>query len=400
MAKSVIVVSSLVDGTIREYQKDVTFYLFKTIEELDAYTTRTPIRAETLFFTQDTIPLVNTSLDYLVTLLSRVFLRVDRVIYITTPDADEIHSVKFLIKDQGYTNWDIIQGALTREYVTSVINGSARDDFTNIKRKAVYRIPRDTYIRERSRQSELMESERYKDDDEAIQEMPDEKLPVVIPRESNSTCTCYDIVGCDIDERTVFSFIIAQYLATHGKTLIVERDWEYHRLGEYVTKSSVDCDIYYIDDLMENPLAVIDKIKLSQKKLVVLLCRRKFEYNYSFIFNLLYNKLIDSISYAIREDVFGEEPTESKYTVVFPNTVPGVLEMCKKINMNFLRYTKFVAVHMDTLREVRLPTRESIAAIIEDVLNSHDIRQVDMLAVSSLVMGVDSTYDLRSVLWN
>ncbi|MCM1440926.1 MAG: hypothetical protein NC131_17255 [Roseburia sp.] len=400
MAKSIVVVSGYVDTTIRETQKDVNFFLFKTLEELDQFIEKTPIRGDTLFFSRDTIPLVNTSLNYLVTIMEKVFFRVDHVVYITEPGSQEIESIKFLVKSKEYDNWEIIQGALTREYVTGVVNGSARTDFSSTKRKAVYRIPKDAYIRNKTRNSKLLEEERYKDDDEQIQEMPDEKPPVYIPPEREQTCVAYDIVGNDIDERTLFVFIMAQYLATHGKTLLLERDCEYHKLGEYVTKSGVECGIFYVDDLFDNPQKTLEDIRRSKNKLVVCLCRRRIKYNYSFVFNILYNNLINTFAYMIRESGFGEEPTESKYTVVFPNTMCGTLSMCGKINMNFIPHTKFVAVHTDTLREVRLPTRESISAIIEDVLNEQKIQPVELIAITSLVMGQESNYDLRSVLWN
>lgn len=399
MAKTIVVISGYIDNTIREYQKDVTFYLFKTLEELDTYIARTPIRADTLFFSKDVIPLVNTSLNYLVAMLDKVFFKVDNIVYITEPGSTEIESIKFLVKNKGFDNWEIVQGALTREYITSVINGSARNDFSGTRRKVVYRVPKSLYIKEHTRNSELLESERYKDDDEAIQEMPDEKLPVYIPPEQEQTCTCYDIVGEDGMERTLFVYIMGQYLATHGKTLLLERDWKYHRLGEFVTKSGVECEVQYVEDLYANPAGVIDTIRSTSHKLIVVLARRKFEYNYSFIFNLLYNNLIDNLTYAVREDSYGEEPTESKYTVVFPNTMCGVLNMCENVNMNFIPYTKFVAIHMCTLNEMRLPTRESILPVIQDVLNNTEIQDVELLAISSLVMGVDSVYDLRSVLW-
>lgn len=399
MTKAVVVVSSYVDSTIREYQRDVTFYIFKTLEELDAYIETTPIRAQTLFFSRDAIPLVNTSLSYLVSLLGRVFFKVDKVVYVTEPGSEEIGSIKFLVNSRDFENWEIIQGALTREYMTGVVTGTARNDFTSTKRKAVYRIPKDEYIRSKSRHSDLLEEERYKDDDESIQEMPDEKLPVYVRPDKDLVCQCYDIVGRDIEERTLFVFIMAQYLATHGRTLLLERDWKYHRLGEYVTKSGVDCDIFYVDDLYANPQHVLDAIQHSPKKLVVMLNKHKTEYNYSFVFNLLYNNLYDCLMYAIREDAFGEEPTESPYTVVFPNTMCGILEMCNEVNLNFLKHTKFVAIHMHTMNELRIPTREAISAVIEDILNDTDLNPIELLSIGSLTMGVDSNYDLRSVLW-
>lgn len=399
MTKTVVVVSSYVDNTIKEMQRDVTFHILRTLEELDKYIETRPIRAQTLFISRDAIPLVNTSLSFLVSLLGVVFFKVDNVVYVTEPGSPEIESIKFLVTSRGFDNWEIIQGALTREYMTGVVTGTARNDLTSVRRKAVYRIPKDEYIRSKSRHSDLLEEERYKDDDESIQEMPDEKLPIFIPPDKDLVCQCYDIVGDDIEERTLFIYIMGQYLATHGKTLLLERDWKYHRLGEYVTKSGVDCGIFYVDDLFSEPQNVLDRIIHDPHKLIVVLNKRRLEYSYSFIFNLLYNNLYNYLAYVVREDSYGEEPTESPYTVVFPNTMCGILEMCDAVNMNFLKHTKFVAIHTHTLNELRVPTREAVSAVIEDVLNETDIRPVELLSIGSLTMGVDSDYDLRSVLW-
>ena len=157
MTKAIITISNYVDVSVQETQKDTKFFMFKSLEELDEYIQHAPIRANTLFFSKDAIPLANTSLNYLVSLLEKVFLRVDNVVYITETGSSEIDSVKFLIKDRGFDNWEIVQGALTREFVTGVINGNARDDFSNAKRKAVYRVPKSEYVRQQSRHSNLLE---------------------------------------------------------------------------------------------------------------------------------------------------------------------------------------------------------------------------------------------------
>ena len=132
MTKAIIVISSYVDVSVQEVQKDTQFFMFKTLEELDEYIQHAPIRARTMFFSKDAVPLANTSLNYLVSLLEKVFLRVDNVVYITETGSPEIESVKFLIKDRGFDNWEIVQGALTREFVTGVVNGSGRDDLSLI----------------------------------------------------------------------------------------------------------------------------------------------------------------------------------------------------------------------------------------------------------------------------
>ena len=52
MARTIIVVSALVDATIREGQADTTFILKHTMEELAEHIESTPVRADYLYFTQ------------------------------------------------------------------------------------------------------------------------------------------------------------------------------------------------------------------------------------------------------------------------------------------------------------------------------------------------------------
>lgn len=399
MAKSMVVVSSFIDATIKEQQKDVTFYLFKTLEELDAFVEKTPVRADTLFFTKDTIPLTNTSLNYLVSILNRVFFKVDKVVYITEPGSEEIKSIKFLVKTKEYNNWEIIQGALTREYVTGVVSGSSRADNSTSHRKAVYRVPKKEYIAEKSKQSSIMEEMHYADDDEQMEKMPDEPLPVYIPPETNQVCECYHVVGEDSLERTLYCFVIGQYLATHGKTLLLERDWEFHTLGDAVTKSDVPCEVFYIDELYADAGVTLQKIRESRSNLIVVLQRKRMEYNYSFVFNVLYNNLMTDLMYAVSEDCFGEEPTSSKYTVVFSNKMTDLLRTCQHVDMNTLPYIKFVGIHNANFSKLRLPTSESIRSIIEDIMGTKDIADVELLEITSLQLGESDKYDLRSALW-
>ena len=69
MARTIIVISALVDATIRDGQSDTTFILKRTMEELAEHIETTPIRADYLYFTQETIPRTNTTLNYLINML-------------------------------------------------------------------------------------------------------------------------------------------------------------------------------------------------------------------------------------------------------------------------------------------------------------------------------------------
>lgn len=110
MARTIIVVSALVDATIREGQTDTTFILKHTMEELAEHIESTPVRADYLYFTQETIPHTNTTLNYLVKMLENPFLKVDKVCYITEKGAKELPSIHYIVEEKGLTIGRLLRG--------------------------------------------------------------------------------------------------------------------------------------------------------------------------------------------------------------------------------------------------------------------------------------------------
>lgn len=396
MTKTIVVVSSLVDSTIREYQTDVNFVLFQTLEDLDTYIRTTPLRAESLFFTRDTIPYENTSLNYFANMLQNPFLAIDKVVYITERNSKELVSVKYIISVKDFTNWEIIEGYLTREYVNGIINGTLRTDTISARRKAVYRVPRSEYINSRLKSTDSLESS-YIDDEKYFQNIPDEVPPVDIPPERESYCQIIHVVGDDCDERTLFAYLIAQYMSFTGKTLIVERDIEYHLLSEYITKSHIDAYLLDIEDVLHNPLKAIENIKRSPNQLICIISKSRIRYSYAFIINILYNNLVNHISYLIREDTFEEVPNTSPYVVAIPTTLPGILQACERIDPVFAHYAHFVGVNLKSLPEIRINSSKAMETIISDILGVANVNAI-ILNASTLKIGGEGGYDLGSIL--
>ena len=91
MSRTIVVISELIDATIREGQPDTTFIIKHSMAELAEHIETTPIRADYLYFTQDVIPHTNTSLNFLTQMLENPFLKVDNYFVvsigrITLPD--------------------------------------------------------------------------------------------------------------------------------------------------------------------------------------------------------------------------------------------------------------------------------------------------------------------------
>ena len=399
MAITIIVVSSYVDSTIHEYQVDATFHLFRTLEELDNYIEMTPLRANELFFTKEVLPNVNTSLNYFTSMLENPFLRVDKVTYITDVNSKEIASVEYIIDAKKYDNWEIVEGHLTREYVAGIINGVLRTDVMNPKRKAVYRTPKEAYVRERLRSKDSLEEE-YVDDDHQLAGIPDVRFPEEVYAEKESICEIIKVVGNTCDERTVFAFLFAQYMSFSGKTLILESDKQYHTLTELATKASPDfMALVEVKDLIINPAETLQRISSSTAKLIVVGCIDSVDYTYSFILNLLYNNLISNVRYIISEMDFDECPSTEKYILTFPSNIIGILKMTERLDTSTLHNATLVGVDINQLPELVIDNTQVVNTILQDVLEVADIK-VRLINVQSLKIGGTSTYDLRSIIEN
>lgn len=397
MSKSVIVISSYVDSTIREYQVDVRFHLFKTLDELDQYVEQTPLRADELFVTKEVFPNVNTSLNYFMQLLENPFLKVDKITYITEVNSPEIASVNYIIDQKKYENWEIVEGHLTREYVSGIINGNLRNEVLNPKRKAVYRVPRETYLKERLKNRDSLEEE-YEDDEKQLRNIPDMELPDSSISDSSNVCEIYKIVGADNDERTMFAFLTAQYLSFSGKTMILERDVDYHRLTEFVTKAELpNVMLVEVAELLSNPIQVIEKIRASSAKLIVVGAIRRVSYKYNFVLSILYNNLMSDVRYLVQEMSFEEAPSTEKYIAVFPSTIIGILNMAENINLTTVHNARFVGMDLHQLPALLINSSKAVSTILEDILEVQNI-SVQLIAVNSLKIGGDSTYDLRSII--
>lgn len=396
MARTIIVVSALVDATIREGQADTTFILKHSLEELAEHIESTPVRADYLYFTQETIPHTNTTLNFLVKMLENPFLKVDKVCYITEKGARELPSIHYIVEEKGFDNWEIVEGYLTREYVTGVITGSMRTDSFNKKRKALYRVPRAAYLQDRIKNKSKLE-EQYEDDERALSGVPAVEVPEPTISEAEEIAPIIHVAGLESEERTALSFLLAQYLSLDGKTLIIDKDSEYHTLSEFVTKSGVSCKQITITEFLDDPNRALGIIRTCNEKLVCLTAVDRVSYSYAFLCNVLYNNLSTKISYFIREDDLDEVPLTLPYIVSVPSSIIGILKTCEQLDSNYAELMRFVGVNLQSLPETRILNGNTMAAILSDVLEA-DVAETVILNIRSLKIGGESGYDLRSII--
>jgi hypothetical protein len=388
-----VILSTMVDYTIAEEQRGVKFLIFNSLETLTQYIENTPIRANNLFITKEIMQRVNTSLTYLLSALQSPFFNVDNVVYITTQMSPELRSVRYIIDERKLSNWEIEDKAstLTREYVTGIITGLLRQDSNSVVRKAVYRVPRSEFVNNTLRSRNELQ-DRYVDDDADISgvlTVPTE--PQILsskPHEEQS----FLIIGLPTLERSIFTFITAQYLSLQGKTIVIEHDWRYHTLSDIVAKSKIDCLNIDVEDIFLNCKDVFKQIQFTEKRLICITTKRKTTISTMFIYSLLLYNLIDIIfAYVIEGDI-KDMPLFEKCICVVSLSAPDVLKLCENIRGSIPR---FVGVCRNDFQELQLLNSKSVSVLLSDLLNTK-IPDVQIVQCSSMFL--DGNTDLRSIL--
>lgn len=394
--KTIVIISKLVDATIKEYQPDTEFLIFQAPQDFGIYVESDPVRATTLFVTSDMLTNSNSTLTYLKQLVcDNEFVNIDRVLLLMEEDCPARKSAEFIITEENLTNWEIQTGSMTRAYVTEVINGTYRNESTHYKRRAVYRVPRTDYLKQRLRERDTLD-EPYADDDNDLAAIPDIDVPPEIVTESVKKLEKYYIIGDESDERTALAFLSAQYLAQTGKTLIVESDCEYHTLTEFVTKSGVDCKFIEVRDIYASINAALKAIRDSEQNLIVIGAIERTQFSYAFLVNLLYYSLQTDIDNFIVELPFNELPYGRRITAVAPSTVIGMLKMSEQLDKSMIPNTQFVGVNLNQLPEVHVNSGVVMSYVLRDVLGDNDIL-CPVVTVTSLRLN-GTVYDLGSVL--
>lgn len=394
--KTVVVISKLVDATIKEYQPDTEFLIFQSPQDFGIYVESDPVRATTLFITSDMLTNSNSTLTYLKQLVcDNEFVNIDHVLLLMEEDHPARKSAEFIIDEGNLENWEIQTGSMTRAYVTEVINGTYRNESAHYKRKAVYRVPRADYVKQQLRERDTLD-EKYADDDTDLADIPDIEVPEEVVTESVKKLVKYYIVGEDNDERTALAFLSAQYLAQTGKTIIIESDCEYHTLTEFVTKSGIDCQFIEIKDIYESINIALNTIRNSEHNLIVVGAIERAQFSYTFLVNLLYYSLGTDLDNFVVESSFNEVPYGRHITAVAPSTVIGMLRMCEQLDKSMLPNTQFVGVNLNHLPEVHVNSGVVMSYILRDVFGDNDIL-CPVVTITSLRLN-GTVYDMGSVL--
>ena len=396
MNKTLVVVSTYIDSLIETIQPDTHFILFNNMNELGKHVESQPIVADTLFITAEQLEdACATALSFLDSQLQGAFFKVKRVTFILTPDSSCKENLQYYITAMKKDNWNIEQGALTREYVTGSICGSITTVEYKPSRRAVYRVKRSEYVKKN-----LAEQAKSENHYEVEEEMFRGVEPVVTEEFFNSsleeTCQVVNITGLPCIERTLFVWMLGQYLAFEGKVLIIEKDFKYLTLSDMALRSDMNFVRIDVQDLYADTENAFKELRNVQSGLVVITSNSEGTYNYSMLCNLLYNNIADSYNFMITEHELSEITPSSKYIVVMKNMLTEILKTVENLPDSYEENAKYVAMSITTIPELLITSSRVIEELLAKLLCLEKSKvHVPILTVNSLEIGGEIS-DIRS----
>lgn len=395
MSKTIIVVSSYVDDMLQTLAPDTNFYIFNTLTDLSTHIERSPISAESLFVTSEIFEeSPSIALKYFCEQIKNPFLKTKKVVFIVDTESLVEESIEYFRSDGNYENWDIEHGPLGREYVSASITGTLKTaDYTPV-RKAVYRIKRSEYVEQNIRNQVISDNE-YALEDEMFRGFEPVEKPDIAITEVQEACKVLHIAGIDSLERTLFLWILAQYIAFTKRVIIIEKDFDYLTLSDIAARSEMDYTKIDIQDIYANPKETITRLNKVVKGLVVISSRDRGNYDYNFICNFIYNNVCDNFDYIIKESNLDEVTPKTNYTVVIPSTLIETLKTVENIPDGYSEYAKFVAVNTRCVNELIIPSTECYTEILGKLLNLDKEKiNIPLFTINSLKIGGE-IHDLR-----
>lgn len=391
------VVANNVDDSIKSITPIYDISIFPDFLKFEEYINTTPIVLNTIVISENELPFTSQNIQRLITLLNAPFLKLTGKCLYLVAKSTSIDTVRQFFDSNGIENIVVYQGDLSMRYISEIVSGAARESDESETELVTYRVRADEYVASQSIKMYESDDDKYETDEDLLQDIPpiDEPEPTV-PTIDILT-TVYYAVGDDCIERTLFAFIESQYLSLTGKTVIMERDSEFHTLTDMVTKSQVSYELIEVKDLFLDITGVLNKIKATTSKLIVLGCKDRMSYDYNFLFDLLISNLTGYVDYFVKECDFNDTPYGSRYNIICPDTVPEILKCINKLKYDVDNNVMFVGMRTRNLGELNVSTRE-MTDIVQLLLGKSGIHAEVVTAEGINLKGDKVIYDVLSLI--
>lgn len=396
--EKMFIVASNIDDSIKSATPIYDITVFPNFLALESYINTTPIVLSTIVVSARELPFTSTNMAKLLDMLSAPFLRLTGNCIYLIDESIPKDMVDSFLDENDISTIICYQGDLSSRYITEIISGAARLADESETEVITYRMRASDYALSQNIKKYETDEEGYITDEEALSVIPSMDEPEIQVPSVDILTSIYYVVGKQSIERTLFTFIEAQYLSLTGKTLIMESDVKYHRLTDMAKKSAIDFEYYDIEDLMANPSQIIGQIKNSITKFVVIGCVNRAIYDYDFLFDIMVSNLTGWVDYFVKECDYSQTPYGQYYSIVCPDTVPDILECCNSLAYDIdTNYVKMIGLRTSAKSEINCSSTE-MSDICRIVLDKPDLVCEVVEASGINLRGDDIVYDVLSVI--
>lgn len=392
------IVAGNIDDSIKSITPVYDISIFPNFLEFENYINTTPIVLDSIVISENELPFTSSNMARLLDVLSAPFLKLTgSCIYLIGEDTSK-DAVSSFLDDVDDKNIIFYQGDLSSRFISDIVSGAGRIADEAETEVILYRMRASEYAVAQNIKKYESDSDKYETDEDKLAEIPDIEEPIIQVPTIDILSNTYYVVGKQSMERTLFTFIEAQYLALSGKTLIVESDVQYHRLTDMVLKSSVEFEFIDIEEFNVNPTKIIQDIKGSSAKLIVMGCKNRIMYSYDFVFDILISNLTGYVDFFIKECDFTQTPYGSYYNIVCADTVPDVIECCNSLvyDVDETKVT-MVGVRTNKKTDVNITSTE-MTEIVRILLEKNNLLAEVVEADGINLRGEEIVYDVFSII--
>lgn len=392
------IVAGNIDDSIKSVTPVYDISIFSNFLLFEDYINTTPIVLGSIVISERELPFTSSNMARLLDLLSAPFLKLTgSCIYLIGEDTSK-DAVSSFLEDNGIETIIFYQGDLSSRFISDIVSGAGRIADEAETEVITYRMRASEYAVAQNIKKYESDDNTYETDEERLSEIPAIEEPIIQVPSVDIMSNTYYVVGKLSMERTLFTFIEAQYLALSGKTLIVESDVQYHRLTDMALKSSVEFEFIDIEDFNVNPTKIIQDIKASSARLIIIGCKNRIMFDYDFVFDILSSNLMGYVDFFIKECDFTQTPYGSYYNIVCADTVPDVLECCNSLVYDVdEEKVVMIGVRTNSKSECNITSTE-MTEIVRIVLEKNNLIAEVVEANGINLRGEGIVYDVFSII--
>jgi len=388
-----IIVSAIIDSSFAAAFPKLNMQIYTNFDDLIDTVSSNPIRTDKLYITDDVVrhnP--SSSFTSLVRLVSSVFFRTDEIVFITPFDSASIERIDFLVKEGSLKDVTIVKGELQKEFILSVIKGTAQSGKTAVKRKEVIRHRRSEFIKSNRVKSVFDDKDAVHTEEERLFEIEDQEVlkNEILPGVKNGEII--QITGLNDTTRSVFAVILAQFASGYGKTILFDTDMTYFTASYLLKQGDIKFENIPVRLFYTNPLEMIKNIRESDKRLICVTGTSEDKdkrYHIFQIINTVFSVLKKEIDFFIFETKLEFILPSFRTVAVIENDIISAISTAHNTppSVNML----FAAVDR-AIEGMAVYDSDVLSAVVSEILETDT--EIPIYKISSLKLGGES-YDLH-----